>query len=143
MALPKKGKKTSSAAASGDPAKLHQLVMRCSRAELERMVRESIETGNPCTLEAVEAAAVPDPETATGTVSTLELRTAGTGHFEALSSFVHQQIFVQLCLKDRLTVALAVCKAWRSLKADAAMWRTLDGLRAARRGSTAEGWCGS
>ena len=124
IAMPKKKKAA--------PAKdeLPGLLMRCSRADLEALVRASVEHAQPCTLESVRAVAAEKfvAGAAAQAVQGLDLRSAGTGQFERLSSFTHQQIFTQLPLKDRLTVCIAVCKAWRSMKEWPAMWKTLDGF---------------
>jgi hypothetical protein len=46
----------------------------------------------------------------------------GTGLFDDLTTEVHVNIFSRLELKERLTVSIAVCKAWRSFRQQRELW---------------------
>eukprot|EP01043_Picozoa_sp_COSAG02_P020962 COSAG02_NODE_1051_length_14956_cov_3.414216_9_plen_391_part_00 len=50
---------------------------------------------------------------------------SGTGPFDNLTLDTHINIFSNVELKDRLTIAIAVCKAWRSFRTQADLWRTV------------------
>ena len=131
LPMPKDAKTKPPAASAGAADALRGMLMRCSRADLEALVLSSIESAEPCTTAGVEAVAARERPAAGGAdVQSVELRATGTGAFEHLSATTHQQIFVQLPLKDRLTVCIAVCKSWRSMKAWPTMWQSLEGFNA-------------
>ena len=60
-------------------------------------------------------------------VSTGEER-SGTGPFDNLTMEAHVNIFSALGLRDRLTVSIAVCKAWRAFRTQLELWRDIGGL---------------
>ena len=52
----------------------------------------------------------------------------GTGPFDNLTMEAHVNIFSALGLRDRLTVSIAVCKAWRAFRTQLELWRDIGGL---------------
>jgi hypothetical protein len=125
------------AAPAADPQHTETLLMRCTRSDLEQMLKEHIMKHEPITLSIVESylseaqqqrrgAPSSRKKGSAATVSGGELRT-GTGPFDALTQEIHTQIFTRLSLQDKLTVAIAVCKSWRVLRTWAPLWDKLPG----------------
>jgi len=49
----------------------------------------------------------------------------GTGRFDALDDSLLSKILVELPFVHRLACATSVCKAWRSLRENGALWKEL------------------
>jgi len=57
---------------------------------------------------------------------------SGTGPFDELTLDTHISIFSRVELKDKLTICIAVCKAWRWFRMQPDLWRDVsirDGIR--------------
>jgi hypothetical protein len=115
-------------------ATIQTLLMRCPRSALEALIRQSQEEQTPVSLQMIEAHLSDDMRGAEApekkklrVVNTGELR-SGTGHFDAQTHEQHLKIFLQLSLRDRLTIAIGVCKSWRSLRTEVSMWKDLRGF---------------
>ena len=50
---------------------------------------------------------------------------SGTGPFDKLTLDTHINIFSRVNLQDKLTLCIAVCKAWRSFRAQPDLWREI------------------
>jgi hypothetical protein len=110
-------------------SKAGRMLMQCSRSALEEMLLAAVQSGTPVTLSHIESA-LPDPQPLVAKPSAVESGPArtGTGFFDVVSGEQHLDIFRKLSLRDRLTVCIAVCKAWRAFRSEPSLWRVIDGF---------------
>jgi hypothetical protein len=110
-------------------SKAGRMLMQCSRSALEEMLLAAVQSGTPVTLSHIEDA-LPDPQPLAAKPAAVESGPArtGTGFFDVVSGEQHLDIFRKLSLRDRLTVCIAVCKAWRAFRSEPSLWRVIDGF---------------
>ena len=105
-------------------APLATLVARLSRENLENLLISQVEAGKLPTgeikahlPEAQQAAVLPRAK-----AITLGATRTGTGYFDDLDDELLTMILNHLPTQTRLTCAMAVCKAWRTLKDEPKLW---------------------
>lgn len=128
MASRKKPKSSSSSAvAAAAPGLVDVLLARLSRSDLEGVLSRAISSGECPSVEDVKAL-LPEARkelvVRQATVVMGEVRT-GTGFFDVVDTDLLVHILLQLTLKDRLTCAIATCKAWRGLRDAPPLWSNL------------------
>ena len=110
------------------PATVATFAARLSRADLESFLVEQV-----CSTKSTSSLAdilklLPEAQRtkrikATTLVETEALRAGATGRFKELNQVVHRGIILALPLRDRFTVALAVCRSWRHHLKMPNLWR--------------------
>ena len=121
--------KTKEAAAPDAAPTVSTLLARCSRGDLERLLEESVRTGEPCTYAKVHAS-LPEAKQACTiarpTVTSGQAR-EGTGWFDCVDDELLITIFLQVhSTATRLASAIAVCKAWRGVLKCAELFTEID-----------------
>jgi hypothetical protein len=115
---PPKKSKAKVVAAPDDRTPISTLLARCSRAELERLLEESVSAGTAVTYQQV-VASLPEAKQAV-VISRPVLKDGpareGTGRFDDLDDHILIGIISQVSsTRTILACAIAVCKAWRGV----------------------------
>ena len=127
--MPPAAKKASkkAAAQSSSSAGPPVLLARLKRADLEALILQHLADRVPLSIDSLKALLPESRQAAVGAPKfqgevSQGLERTGTGRFDEVDEGCLATIISLVPFKDRLTCAITVCKAWRDLRLDLALW---------------------
>ena len=105
-------------------ASIEALLANCPRAGLEALIASKVRSGEATTRE--ELVQLVKAKESVVQVAAATDHFTGTGLFDWLDLDVLHALMMQLDLPTRLTLTIAVCKAWRVLRGNTQLWQSLD-----------------